>query len=448
MNTVAIPIETKVREFDGKLWLGLNLVSRGYRVILGPNSEVSSTFDITEPDIYFTKDPGDTNIDTFKRLQSAGISVCGIDTEGAVFQSIDQFTYNKKNLLNYIDALFLWGEKLKDELEKYYNDINNLYVSGNPRFDLLQPHLRFIYEQRARSYNESYGDYILITCNFGSANTINPGGVDSEGTYEKDRKSYTHTNRIFHLFIEAMYFLQKEFPNTNIIIRPHPSENSSTYENTFAGYDHVHVEDSGDARAWIAGASVLIHHTSTTGIESALMGIPVISYRPVQNENYESELPMVASEQASSREQLNKYVTQYHKQNQLYELSTEQESYLKKYFYNIDMCTVEVICDVIDSLKISNKQQYQTLKPKTKGRIERRVKASSWATQVVGLYDMFQRLNGNKVTRDRRRYTRQKFPGLKQEEIIDQVKEFESVLELGSVSIEKVPLTNDTFMLQ
>lgn len=255
-------------------------------------------------------------------------------------------------------------------------------------------------------------------------------------------------NRIFYLFVEAIYYLQEKFPDTNIIIRPHPSENSSTYENAFIRHDRVHVEDSGDVRAWIAGAGVIIHHTSTTGIESALMGVPAISYRPIQNEDYESKLPRIASEEAFNREQLVKYVTQYHKQEQSYELDAEQAAYLNQYFSNIDSSAAEIMCDVVEALEISSKKQYWKLRPEFSGRIERRVKACRWSTQVIAAYDMFQRLTGNKVARDRRRYTRQKFPELEEYEITERIEQLKSALELGPVSVENVPLTNDTFVLQ
>jgi surface carbohydrate biosynthesis protein len=106
-NKIAIPIETKVREFDGKLWLSLNFVSRGDQVIIGPPTEIKKTLDYSQPDVYITKDPGDGNEDFFDELRSAGISVCGLDTEGAVYESIEKFAYNKRNFVNHIDALLL-----------------------------------------------------------------------------------------------------------------------------------------------------------------------------------------------------------------------------------------------------------------------------------------------------------------------------------------------------
>lgn len=448
MKTIAIPIETKVREFDGKLWLALNLVRRGYRVILGPTYEIQNTFDMTEPDIFITKDPGDSNIETFDRLQSAGISVCGLDTEGGVFGSIDQFAHNKKKILNYLDVYFLWGKKPASGVEQHYSGKNNLYVSGNPRFDLLQPQNRLIYQNQAKSYNEQYGEYILVNGNFGLANPIEAGQVISENKYKSVEQMYNHTSRVFHLFIEVIHYLQDKFSEAEIIIRPHPSEDKSTYKNEFKRYDRVHVENEGDVRTWIAGASLTIHHTSTTGIESALLGVPVVSYLPIQNEDYDSVLPQIVSKKAFDRKELVEYVSSSLDTNEPYKMNAEQTAHLKQYFYNVDISAAEMICDVIDSLEISPEKQYNLLNPNLMESVERRIKSSKFSDKILHIYDNFQQLVGNGSNREQRAYYKQKFPGLKETEIIERIDEFKQILELGPVSIEKVALTNNTFVLQ
>jgi surface carbohydrate biosynthesis protein len=83
MSTVAIPIETKVRELDGKLWLGLHLLARDHSVVLGPAGEVKASLHRTAPDMYISKDLGDGNVDFFDALRAAGCRVCGLPTEGA-----------------------------------------------------------------------------------------------------------------------------------------------------------------------------------------------------------------------------------------------------------------------------------------------------------------------------------------------------------------------------
>jgi len=449
MKTVAIPIETKVREFDGKLWLGLNLVSRGYRVILGPHDEVSSTFDITEPDIYLTKDPGDPNIDIFKRLRSAGISVCGLATEGAVFESLDQFGHNKKEILNHLDAFFAWGEKPANEVRQHHDDKRNLHVSGNPRFDLLQPQLRSIYQDRAVPISKKYGEYILFNTSFSIPNPYSQRQItkieETLGTLEQQKRTYFF--RVFYSFMQTIYYLQELFPKTNIIIRPHPSENNNTYTKAFREYDRIHVEDSGDVRTWIAGATVTVHHTSTTGIESALIRVPVVSYRPVQSESYGAKLPQVVSKEALTQEELAEYISDQLHTDQPYELTDDQKQYLKQYIHNIDESAAENICRVIGSLNINGEKKYGMLKPTLGEKIERRIKSFRWSDQAITAYDTIHKLAGNESHQEQRRYHAEKFPGLTKKEIINTVDQMDGVAELGDIHVDDIPLTNNTFSL-
>lgn len=450
MSVVAIPIETKVREFDGKLWLGMNLVGQNNSIVLGPDSEIPKVFDIIKPDIYISKDPGEPNGSFFRQLQSSGISVCGLDTEGAVFKSLHRFAQIRRDILESMDAYFTWGEKPANAILNHYNEANNIYVTGNPRFDLLQPHLRFIYQDRAIPLNEQYRDYILFNGNFSFANPFGQHVIAKSeeiyGSMPQEKRTYNH--RIFHLFLDAIYHLQQEFPETNIIIRPHPSEDNSTYEEAFNGYDHIHVEDSGDVRNWIAGASVTLHHDCTTGIESALMGVPVVSYRPIQNEEYEAELPQVVSEQAFTLDELTAYVSECLHDDQPYEMDADQTAHLKQYFHNIDESAAENICNIIESLEVPSEKNYDKLKPNLKGNLERRVKSSRWSDQVLTVYDGVHKLLGKESRREQRQYHRQKFPGLEKEEILERIEQMDQVLDVGPVSVEPVPLTNDTFYIR
>lgn len=57
-KVIALPIETKARELDGKLWLAKNLIARGYKVALGKCSEIMGNLDIICPDVVFAVSAG------------------------------------------------------------------------------------------------------------------------------------------------------------------------------------------------------------------------------------------------------------------------------------------------------------------------------------------------------------------------------------------------------
>lgn len=451
MSTVAIPIETKVRELDGKIWLSLNLIENGHKVILGPSGEIYNSLDVSGPDIIVRKDAGGGSIDFIEQLQSTGIVVCALNTEGGVFSSPKKFAQNKKDVLNHIDAYFAWGQAPAEAIQRQYDSpTDNLYVTGNPRFDILQPTLRSFYERQATTYQEKYGEYVLVNGNFAMANPHGDHVLDKvEEIYDGiDRSKLNFSSRIFHLFLDTIHHMAAELEGLTIIVRPHPSEKNATHQREFQRYENVHVDDTGDVRAWIAGAQAVVHHDCTTGIESALMGTPTVSYRPIKEPTYEATLPQRVSDEVNSSDALCDYVSKAVSHSDPYVLSSDQKSELKRYFHNVDESAAENICEIINELEHPESTTVNELSPSFFDRLERRIKSSRWSTQAVGLYDTAHRLAGNPEKRRQRQYRKKKFPGLNKEELTETIEAFEDVADVGPVSIEAVPLTKNTFELQ
>jgi hypothetical protein len=68
----------------------------------------------------------------------------------------------------------------------------------------------------------------------------------------------------------------RDFP-WPIILRPHPAENIEMWRSGLAGHPGVHVIRDGDHRAWSTAAKILVHSSSTTGLEAFLLGARAIS---------------------------------------------------------------------------------------------------------------------------------------------------------------------------
>jgi surface carbohydrate biosynthesis protein len=450
MATVAIPIETKAREFHGKLWLGLNLTQRGYSVVLGPSDEIKNTLYISEPDIYISKDPSDNNIELFSKLKKANCKICGLDTEGAVYPSLEDFGRNKRESLRYFDRYFLWGEAQTEFLQDRMDDSESLIPTGNPRFDLLNRNLRSIYSKNANSIRSIYGDYIIFNMNFSWANHYNSKKHLEQqkrlfGEYDKEK--YSYVSILWNEFVAAIHYLQSKI-NSNIVVRPHPSEDHSTYEDIFKNYNSVFVEYSGDVRKWIAGASVIVHNSCTTGIESALMEQPVISYQPIKNKKYDKRLPNLVSDEVYSRKTLYDRISYYLDQQDSYTLTTEQYTELKRYFHNIDLLASELIANEIDSLEINSTTEYSHFKPELNKRFKLFIKSSNFSDAAIRSYDFFYKLINNSQKFDQRGYRAQKFPGLTRAEINNHIEMFNSFIDSDGTNLINLPLTNDSFMIK
>jgi surface carbohydrate biosynthesis protein len=453
MNSIALPIEGKVRELDGKLWLGLNFVDRGYDVTIGPSWELKYVLDTVDPDIYFTKDPGDGNIEFLKELRNAGISVCGLAPEVGVNSSEFMFAENRQNSLEYMDMYFCWGETTATALRTYYNDQNRdkIKVTGNPRFDLVTEELRSVYSRGSEKLHGKYGNYLLMNTSFGIGNPIN-----REHRYAKIKESYSDRNlhkerlvesEILYSFVRLVFHLLSVEIVENIVIRPHPGEDHSTYQDIFESYDNVYVEHYGDVRPWILGSIGVIHYNCTTGVEAALLETPVLSYQEVTQQLDPKPLSQIASYEVTSTAEGVEWVKDCSKHDRKHTMNTEQKEQLRGYFPNIDQLAAPKVCDAVDQLEpISETSSRYTYT--TKEKIERSVKHSPVGPQVTYVYDIMNDLLGEGNHREGRKNRKQKFSELTSEELYEKSQFFLDKIDLDSVSVSKIPLTEHTFRIR
>lgn len=451
MNTVALPIENKVRELDGKLWLGLNLVERGYDVVLGPSWEIKPTIDITQPDVYFTKDPGDGNIPFIKQLQQSNIRVCGISPEAALNSKTEYHAQNKQDVIDTMDAYFAWGPEPAKEIKKQYDNIEaKVHITGNPRFDPLIGDLRSVYAASGEDIREKYGDFILINTNFAIGNSIDREQmfeVVQRNTPERDLIQEERLSlRLLYSFLELVLYLIAEDIDHNIILRPHPGEDHSTYRELFDRYETVHVKHEGDVRPWIHAADGVIHHDCTTGVESALMSKPVVSYQPLSDTTTDTVLSQVVSQSETTRDGIKDWIIDSAQDDGEHQLTQHQKTELRRYFPNIDELAAPKICDVVDSLLVGS-HGFTSYNIDIQQKIERRIKASPFGTSVLDSYDYGRDILTGSDYRRSREKTRQKFSGLDHTELSKRIEEIRPHLSISNVTIKAVPLMRHTYRI-
>jgi surface carbohydrate biosynthesis protein len=222
--------------------------------------------------------------------------------------------------------MLAWGDDNAD-LWRQYSQLPNgaeIDLTGNPRNDLLRPEIRPYYSKTVEELIKTYGDFILINTNFNHVNAYYPGlnlivPPDKPGEQPKHGRAAKgmsreyaeglrdHKQAIFEKFQQLIPDLEKEFPEHNIIVRPHPTENQETYRNIAARCSRVRVTNEGNVVPWLMATQAVIHNGCTTGVEAYAMGVPAISYRATVNEDYDYgfyRLPNLLSHQCFDFEEL------------------------------------------------------------------------------------------------------------------------------------------------
>jgi surface carbohydrate biosynthesis protein len=313
-----IPIETKVREFHAKLLLAAVAADSGYDVIIGEQIELKSRLRFLPRGIILEKGATPHQLNDIRHSRLVNNRVVAWCEEGLVYRNREAYLRDRISLeaMDLIDRFFAWGSvQAEDILGKAPDVGKKLVLTGNPRFDLLRPELRGLFRKRTNQLKETFGSYILIPTNFGRVNHFRGSDFVSKllherGAYLNQRiadftRGWTEfLGKVYRTFLRMVPELARAFPNVTIIVRPHPSENSDSWKKTLSDFENIRVIHEGTVIPWIMAASVVVHNSCTTGVESYLLDVPVVAYRPVTSEIYDSKLPNSLSHQAATMDEL------------------------------------------------------------------------------------------------------------------------------------------------
>lgn len=323
-----IPVENQVRELDPKLLLACIAARRGFSSVIGSRREMELEIDSFPPSIYLSKSMTVRSLLFFWIARKYSHQIVTWDEEALVH--LPPETYFSRRLdpsaIKYVSHLFAWG-KDNAELWRQYPHLPNdtpIHLTGNPRSDVLRSEMRSFYDEQIANLRKKYGNFILIATNFNHVNAFGsdmnlfkpvkipgqkpPFGRAARGMSREYAEGLRdHKQTIFEHFQQLIPKVERTFPNHNIVVRPHPTENRDVYLKIAEKCDRVQVTNDGNIVPWLRAARALIHNGCTTGVEAYMMGVPAISYRAVVNEDYDYGfyiLPNKLSHQCFSFEHL------------------------------------------------------------------------------------------------------------------------------------------------
>lgn len=150
---------------------------------------------------------------------------------------------------------------------------SNITVTGSARIDLCAA--------QGAAARKPEAPYVLVNTNFPLTNSLwgspedaqtqlNTGGLRDAAqrvAWEAGRRE---------TFMPVLTWMLNNFDGT-IVIRPHPAENPAFWQSFAAQNPTVRVVVGESPVPWLAGARLVVHTDSTTGLESAVMGRPVLN---------------------------------------------------------------------------------------------------------------------------------------------------------------------------
>ena len=314
-KTVILPVETKSREFHGKLFLALHLLAKGHSVLIGEQSRLWELADLSEPGIYVDKSVAATRAEWFKRCRAMGHEIVSWDEEGLVY--FDAWQYRKLRIdpkaFGRASRFFAWGEDQAEAICAEHPEYREkIALCGNPRFDFLRPGLREFYRPTAEEIRKRLGPTILVNTNFAFHNHFrSPGELRRMLAHYPlaDEPGYLDGWIAMHRDAHEAYLamvpeLLARFPDHSVVVRPHPSENHAPWKELAKDRPRLQVDSSGNVHEWIMASEAVVHFNCTTAVEAFLLDVPAIAYRPGRYPKYENPLPNALSESAFTLREL------------------------------------------------------------------------------------------------------------------------------------------------
>lgn len=353
MSNFLFPIETTARELDFKIMMSIMLSEKNRIIYVGDQQIIRTLSKILKGGVFYGKHlfgkPMFSDKVYYERLKNRNFKVIHLNEEGAVWPgSENEWEYLMKqserpSVLDSDDFMAVWGQWQKDFDESYEKVKTNIKVAGHPRFDLYSKKYREYFSDEIKSITDKYSDYILVNTAFSYANNGEDGvNFIFKPTISYDAKDIKHRkyrftrwkNQMFSVadLVDLINKISLKYPDKNIILRPHPSENTQYYKDIFQNVNNVFVVYSGAVAPWILGCKLLIHNGCTTAIEATLAGKPVINYSTNGDEDFDIYLANICGTTIKNSKNALKYIDKVYSSE--IEVSVPNDKKANSLFYN------------------------------------------------------------------------------------------------------------------
>lgn len=419
-----IPVESQVREFDAKLLLSCVAAEKGFPVIFGHQTRMHLEMTGLPRGIYFAKDICPSKVRILSILKLLGHDVVAWDEEGLIRKPREEYFKDRVSAkaLDKISLYFSWGHDDAEIIRSHPNSNGvQIYETGNPRLDFLQKELRTIFADEAQTLQKKYGPFILINTNFGTSNhflarrtlhTLDPDEPNGDGRKDWHHEMIRYRNDLFAHFVDMVPKFAAAFPDTTIILRPHPSESLESWHEVTKECPNVKPIIEGNVLSWIMASKILVHNGCTTAIESFLLDRPAVAYQPVKSDQFDRHLPNSISTSTASLDELIDCVHSFIENRHDPVHRDEQRRYLDRHIVQRDG---ELACDRIINI-IWNSDIVRNPRP-----------PPSLMTRVFGWLKAKTRMIQKRInacipgSKNSFKYERRRFPGVSENEVRAQI---------------------------
>ena len=293
-----IPLEVYAREIKAHLLLATIAVSRGYQVLISSPSDLwlYKRLNLLPKGNYLLKNMNIPALSEFqyKSYIEAGFDLyCHEQEPSLIYNSFQDHIHVMKirpDQMLPFKGVFCWGERDTNGFKNLFSSKRDIfYNTGSPRSDLwCEKYLPL----RRNNIENTKRPYILFVLNFGILmgkkhmswqieNLLNLELIKENSDFNRFINIFREENIIGYEIIKAIKSVASNFPNYDVILRPHPASNIEYWKSLFNNVTNITITSNSDSLSkWISNSCIVIHNGCTSAIESVVQNIPIICYGP------------------------------------------------------------------------------------------------------------------------------------------------------------------------
>lgn len=286
---IALVVAWPLRDLPGLTLTAFELCQRGATCFLVPHQDGLADVWALAPDFVVLPSIRQYLAPRVQSMSAAGMQFGVLDVEQTVFRSHAEYAgtlWKERELTRKARCICMWGPDVTEyTLDEGIFGSDQVRVTGCPRFDFYAEPLADVYRTAVRPDSISDRPLILLNTNFTIANfnrlEYDLMAARFEQNFGVSREQVDawreEESAALNETIDLAARLAIEYPDIDVVLRPHPQERVETYRERLGDRSNVVVTNEGPVMSWLFQAAAVIQRSSTTAIEAALAGVPAIS---------------------------------------------------------------------------------------------------------------------------------------------------------------------------
>lgn len=286
-----------------------------------------------------------------KYIKGSGGIVSILPVELSYSRSNLFWLFNKRLSYNqYLDFYFLPGIKMYKDI-KNFTDISKskLFIVGSPKMDLIvSKGNEFLKRSQFLSIHripKNRKNIFLYTTFFGSSENYIAKDIAFKGNVKATQRMFKAISDTKKAYLTIIIKLCSDFRDYNIILKPHPLEDSSDYKrikekNFYLIRDEIFNNT-------VKAVDLAIHWNSTVATECWLQGKKTLQYSPIRKYDDILSETVYGNPLLRTYDELESAIKTYISNNLERKYLTFQKEYIRKWYYRVDGKSGERIVNII-----------------------------------------------------------------------------------------------------